>query len=153
MKLLTATLLLGVLPVLSHATELTGKWVSCDPKSPSAYVLLSVERQDQSHSWITEWGTAYAASGTVHQRNGDVQLRGCSSYRGEISSGCDESNPPVFTRLNKQDFERTQSSFTSEDLDLNRWVRVPIGTTWKTLSEECERLIKKMNAARKSDSR
>jgi hypothetical protein len=153
MKLRTATLLLGILPALSHATELTGKWVSCSPKSPWAYVLLSVERQEQSHSWIAEWGANYAANGAVHQKNGELQLRGCSSYRGEISSGCDESSPPVFTHLKKQDFERIRSSFTSEDLGLNSWVRVPIGTSWETLAEECERLIEKMNAARKGASR
>ena len=144
MKAAATVLLLAMLPAFGHATDIVGAWVSCDPKAPWMYALLSVDIEGKGHRWTAEWGSPYAASGVAYLNNGELVLRGCRSYRGEVAAGCSDKAPPVFERLRKQDLERTRSYFTPVDLRHARWVRVAKGSSWQALARECERAVEKM---------
>ena len=136
MKVAAIAVLLLACPVFGSANALEGAWLSCTSKAP--WTLLSVERDGEHYRWTAEWGAPYAASGHAQLRNGELVLRGCSSYRGKIAAACDEKSPPVFARLRKQDFERIQASFTTTDIRLGRWVRLAKNTSWQELAHECE---------------
>ena len=147
MKAAAIAVLLLVCPVFGSATALEGAWLSCTAKAP--WTLLSVERDGEHYRWTAEWGAPYAASGLSHLKNGELVLRGCRSYRGEIEAGCDEKSPPVFSRLRKQDFERIQASFTTTDIRLGRWVRVAKGASWQELAHKCEQAAEMFAAQQK----
>lgn len=147
MKTAAISVLLLVCPVFGSATALEGAWLSCPAKAP--WTLLSVERDGERYRWTAEWGAPYAASGLSQLRNGELVLRGCSSYRGKVDAGCDEKSPPVFGRLRKQDFERIQTSFTTTDIRLGRWVRVAKGASWQELVHKCEQAAEMFAAKQK----
>jgi hypothetical protein len=147
MKTTAAALLLAILPALARAADLSGAWIACDPASPWGHTLLSVNREGGSYRWTAEWGSSYAAGGAADLKKGVLVLRGCSSYSGNVTSGCDEKNPPVFSRLRKEDLERVRNSFGEADLRGARWVRVVgDGAAWQTLAGECKAIVAKKNA-------
>jgi hypothetical protein len=88
-----------------------------------------------------------------HFKNGELILRGCSSYRGEIAIGCSEERPPVFERLRSQDLVRTRSYFTPADIRHTRWVRVAKGGSWQALARECEQVVEKMRTHQEDASK
>jgi hypothetical protein len=145
MKAAAIGLVLAMLPSFGRATHIVGAWVSCNPKAPWAYSLLSVDPDGKGYRWTAEWGAPYAAGGNAHLKNGELILRGCSLYRGEISTGCNEERPPVFERLRSQDLVRTRSYFTPTDLRHARWVRVAKGGSLQALARECEQVVEKMS--------
>lgn len=152
MKAAAIALLLVMLPAFGRATDAVGAWVSCDPKAPWEYSLLSVDAEGKGYRWTAEWGSPYAAGGNAQLKNGELVLRSCRSYRGEVAAGCSEEKPPVFGRLRRQDFERTRSYFTPADLRHGRWVRVAKGGSWQALARECERVAEQMKT-RQEDAR
>jgi hypothetical protein len=147
MKTRAVALVLAMAPAYG-AADFAGAWVACDPKTPWAYSLLSVDLEGKSYRWTAEWGSAYAAGGNVHLRSGELILRGCGSYRGEVAAGCDEQRPPVFQHLRRQDLDRTRGYFTAADLRRARWVRVAKGSSWQALAHECERVVDQMKTQR-----
>ncbi|WP_168173456.1 hypothetical protein [Polaromonas sp. A23] len=94
--------LFAIFPTFVGAADLSGTWVSCDPRAPWSYAVLSVDREGSAYRWLAEWGSPYSASGTAVQLGSALVLRGCSSYRGDLRDGCDRDNPPVFDTLKKK---------------------------------------------------
>ena len=153
MKTTAAALLLAMLPAFARAADLSGAWISCDPASPWGYTLLSVDHEGAGYRWTAEWGSSYAASGAADLKKGVLVLRGCSSYSGELTSGCDEKMPPVFARLHKEDFARVRASFGEADLRGARWVRVAgDGAAWQALAGKCQAIVAKKNALKERKS-
>ena len=153
MKATAVALLLGILPAFARAADLSGAWISCDPASPWGYTLLAVDREGGGYRWTAEWGASYAASGAADLKKGALALRGCSSYSGDLTSGCNEKNPPVFARLHKEDFARVRASFGEADLRGARWVRVVgDGAAWQTLAGKCQAIVAKKNALKERKS-
>jgi hypothetical protein len=137
-------LLAAISPAFVGAADLSGTWISCDPEAPWHYTVLSVDREGSAYRWLAEWGSPYAASGTAVRQGSALVLRGCSSYRGDVSEGCDRENPPVFLTLEKNDLERYRKSLTQADLRRARWVRaVGRGKAWEDLAKSCVDLIEK----------
>jgi len=147
MRATATALLLAILPALAGAADLSGAWVACDPASSWGHTLLSVDREGGGYRWTAEWGSSYAANGVADLKKGVLVLRGCNSYQGDINSRCDEKNPPVFTRLHKQDFARLRNSFSEADLRGAKWVRV-VGdpAAWQALAGTCEAIVAQKNA-------
>lgn len=144
MKATLALLAVALHPALAGAADLSGAWVSCDPKSPWAYVLLSVDQDGAGYRWTSEWGAPYAADGPARLEGDVLVLRGCSSYRGEVASNCDEKNPPIYARLRKEDFDRKRSHFTAADLATAKWVSAGKGDSWQHLARQCEEIAAKL---------
>lgn len=131
-------------PVLAGAVNLSGTWLSCNPGAPWRYTVLSVDREGSGYRWLAEWGSPYAASGSAVRRGNALELRGCSSYRGDVSDGCDRDNPPVFETLEKSDLERYRKFLTPADLRRARWVRVMgPASGWERLAKQCDKLVAK----------
>jgi hypothetical protein len=144
MKPLTFFLVAAMFPAFVGAADLSGTWISCDPKAPWHYTVLSVDRDGSTYRWLAEWGSPYAASGSAARRGSALELRGCSSYRGDLRDGCDRDNPPVFLTLEKSDLERYRKVVTQADLRLARWVRATgRGKAWDSLVNSCLKLVEK----------
>jgi hypothetical protein len=144
MKPLFLVLLTATFPAFVGAADVSGTWISCDPEAPWHYTVLSVDHDGGAYRWLAEWGSPYAASGSAVRRGSALELRGCSSYRGDLREGCDPDNPPVFLTLEKNDLERYRKVLTQADLQRARWVRATgRGKAWEGLVNSCLKLVGK----------
>lgn len=123
------------------APSFEGLWFTCSPNSAAgfSYSLVAIKREAGRYQVLQEWGANYTASGVGMLSGNKLVARGCTSFRGEVVSTCDVSNPPVFFTLTHK-----QKNARRDSLAIALRKSEPIRTTeqsWQPLVQQCERLV------------
>ena len=134
-------LMFGFSIVLPSHAGFDGLWLRCLPEWNRASPVMLLEIDKVESKWLAEWGQPYSASGTAKRdRKGRLTLSGCSSFRGEISEGCDKENPPVFLTL-PQELSTERARATDRRLKEGAWIKTS-KSEWASLEKRCESFVK-----------
>lgn len=117
----------------AEASDYSGLWFRCRTYD---FELLEISKVNNSYKWLSEWGPAYSASGTATLLpSGDLILKGCKSFRGELSKDCDDTSPPEFLRLSRQLIKKPNKA-SNNALQRGVWLRTS-DKTWTDLESRC----------------
>ena len=113
-----------------------GTWVCCMPgvAGPAKYALLNVDLRGQSYTGSLEWGSNYAASLHGNVVRGQLQLSGCTTFRGEVTGACSEAAPPVLAVVSQK--MRRSSNASDKSLKSGEWIK-SMPNAWQSIAEKC----------------
>jgi|SRR5438105_4795878 len=132
-------ILLSVSAAHASTSTFSGLWFRCEAKWEAADNFMLLEVAQDHRNWVAEWGVAYSASGAAElDSDGNLILRGCKSYRGEVEDSCDRDNPQIFLTLEKAVVDRPAMG-SDRSLQRGQWIRTD-DKSWQTLAKRCARL-------------
>ena len=118
---------------ITHAADISGSWFRCYSEGAQS---LEIHQSEDKYLWLHEWGPASAANGQVNLTdNGDLELKGCKSYRGEYEKGWDLENPPVYLKL-PHSFIDNPNPATNKALRNSLWIKTT-SPDWAKLEKHC----------------
>lgn len=125
------------------AESLDGTWVTCHPDmvgQRNPYTLSSIEREGFGYVVRNEWGVAYSFSGRAAVVGGELVVRGCTYYRGELTNGCDDENPPIVSASKIAVSEPKTDVEIDNALGSSLAIRTD-GHAWQKLAARCEEIV------------
>ena len=135
-----------------QSAELEGTWFSCNPdfETSSPWSIMTIERKENTYLWQHGWGQNASADGKGSIRAKELILSGCTYYRGEKNSKCDEERPPEVMRIELYELSRKYKSLDFA-LKGSGWIRVG-QRSLKELASRCEEIRDKNISKRNSKS-
>jgi hypothetical protein len=116
-----------------------GHWFQCKAGWEAADNFVLLEIRKGGTEWGAEWGVPYSASGEATlDAEGNLVLRGCSSWRGQTRDACDVRDPPVFLVLSRT-ILRGKTRGTDAALRNESWIRTD-PNSWGKLARRCAML-------------
>jgi hypothetical protein len=131
-------LLLAFTSTSALAASFEGLWLQClQSAGRDPIIAVTVSRSSGTYTWSAEWLVPWSAEGTARlAANGDLPLRGCKSYRGELEKTCNSADPPVVFVLPRSALQRRRATAESV-LRAGGWWRTT-EASWQQDAKYCE---------------